>query len=75
MNTTAREAVARAFEEILGRKHPGLAFSVPDVRPQAKATAGTGEIVGTLTAPQDQRAVPDRNAPAAHEHDVEAGVQ
>ncbi len=71
----ARGAVARAFEEILGRRHPGVSFSVPDVRPQTEATPGARKVIRPLAAPQHQRTLADRDAAAANEHGIKAGVK
>ncbi len=68
-------AVARAFEEILGRRHPGVSFSVPDVRPQTEASPRPGKIIRPLAPPEHERALADRHAAAANEHGIEAGVK
>ena len=79
MTPAAREAVARKFEEILSRRHPGVSFSVPfsvpDVGPQAEATSRSGEVVRSLAAPEHERALGDRHAAATDEHGIEGGVQ
>ncbi len=74
-NPAARAGVARAFEEILSRRHPGVSFSVPDVRPQTEATSRARKVVRPLAAPEHERALVDRDAAAADEHGVEAGVE
>ncbi len=75
MNADARGAVARAFEEILRRRHPGVSFLVPDVRAQAETPARSGKVIRSVAAPVHARTVTDGNAAAADEHDVEAGVE
>ena len=72
MNADARAAVARAFKEVLSRRHPGLAFSVPDVRAQPEATSGAGKVSRSLTAPEHKSALLDRDPSPADENDIEA---
>jgi hypothetical protein len=75
MTPEAWQAVARAFEEILGRRHPGVSFSVPDLSTQPETPARPRQVRRALAPPQDQHPFPDRDAAAADEHSVKASVQ
>jgi hypothetical protein len=75
MPASAREAVARAYEQILRRRYPGFSFSVPDEGPKAKTATRAGEVVGSLATPEDDRSIVDRDPAAPNEHGIETGLE
>ena len=72
LNGRAREAVGRAFAEVLANRYPGVSWTVhrPGEGAQRLGTASSaGEVVGTLASQQDECSVLDGQAAPVADHD------
>jgi hypothetical protein len=73
VTTQAREAVARAFEEILARRYPGFLFAVEDVGAQSESSPRTRKIIGPLTPPEHSGPIGNGSTTAPDEDSIETG--
>jgi hypothetical protein len=64
MQDEARAAAGRSWAAILRLRSPEFRWTVIDPRRERNSIAATGQIVGRLAAPEDQRPLLDRNAAA-----------
>src|SRR2546425_6323152 len=72
----ATEAAARAYVDVLRRRHPGVVWAVVpgEGMDLLGSDPGPGQVRRTLAAEQHQRAPRDRGAPGApDEHGIDRG--
>ena len=76
VTASARSALERAWLGVLADRHPDVRWRLvrPGERGERDAVTAAGEIIGSLAAPEDERALIDRDVPTrANDNGIERG--